>query len=203
MTNLEIIQNLYEYFKNKELDKIRPLFHANIKWNQMKGFPNGGEYVGADEIFHNVFKGFNDNWTDWKADVTELLDAGDDIIAVGQYKGTYKKSGKSLEADFIHRYTINNSLVTRFKQYTDTGLFFAAMKGGKNQTQANNPLHGVKLVDVMEYLLEEYGWDGLAQRININCFKSNQTIKSTLNFLRKYDWAREEVEELYLATKRN
>lgn len=169
----------------------------------MKGFPNGGEYVGADEIFQHVFKGFSDNWTDWRTEVSEFIDAGDDIIAVGTYKGIFKKSGKSLEADFMHRYTIKRGLVTNFKQYTDTGLFFAVMKGGKKQNQANNPLHGIKLAEILEYLVEEYGWDGLARRVNINCFKSNQTINSSLNFLRKFDWAREEVEELYLATKRN
>ena len=48
MSHLEIVQKLNEFIKNKELDKIRPLLHKNIKWNQMKGFPNGGEYIGAD-----------------------------------------------------------------------------------------------------------------------------------------------------------
>lgn len=200
MSNLSIVQNLYEHFQNRNLEQIRKIFHERIKWNQMKGFPNGGEYIGADEIFENVFKGFSENWTDWKADVTEFLDAGEDIIAVGQYKGTFNKSGKYIEADFIHRYTIKNGLITNFKQYTDTGLFFATMKGGKSQKQENNPLHGVKLTEILEYLLAEYGWYGLADRIDINCFKSNQTVKSSLNFLRKFDWARKEVEELYLQT---
>ena len=68
------------------------------------------------------------------------------------------------------------------------------------QTQENNPLHGVKLAEILDYLLAEYGWYGLSDRIDINCFKSNQTIKSSLNFLRKFDWARKEVEELYLKT---
>ena len=200
MTNLEIIQKLYEYLKNRELDKIRPLFHPNIKWNQMKGFPNGGQYIGADEIFENIFKGFSENWTDWRLEVTEFLDAGENIITVGKYKGTYNKSAKYLEADFMHRYTVKEGVVTNFNQYTDTGLFFATMKGGKQQKQENNPLHGVKLAEILDYLLAEYGWFGLAARVDINCFKSNQTVKSSLNFLRKFDWARKEVEELYLKT---
>lgn len=200
MSNIQTVQSLYDYFQKRELDKIRPLFHENIKWSQMKGFPNGGEYVGADEIFENVFQGFSDNWTDWKADVTEFLDAGDDVIAVGVYRGTFNKSGKDLEADFIHRYTIKNGIITRFKQYTDTGLFFMAMKGSKNQKQDNNPLHGVKLAEILDFLLAEYGWYGLADNVDINCFKDNPTVKSSLNFLRKFDWARKEVEELYLET---
>ena len=66
--------------------------------------------------------------------------------------------------------------------------------------QPNNPLHGVKLATIMEKLHAHYGWDGLAERININCFKSNPTIKSSLKFLRRTPWAREKVERLYLKT---
>jgi len=66
--------------------------------------------------------------------------------------------------------------------------------------QPNNPLHGVKLATIMEKLHAHYGWEGLADRININCFKSNPTIKSSLKFLRRTPWAREKVERLYLKT---
>ncbi|MAN26599.1 MULTISPECIES: VF530 family protein [Mesonia] len=69
-----------------------------------------------------------------------------------------------------------------------------------NETQPNNPLHGVKLADMLNYLEDEYGWEGLAERININCFKSNPSVKSSLKFLRRTDWARTKVEELYLKT---
>ncbi len=65
-------------------------------------------------------------------------------------------------------------------------------------TQPNNPLHGVKLVDILEQLTERYTWEELADRININCFKSNPTIKSSLKFLRRTPWARTKVEQLYL-----
>lgn len=203
MSHLEIVQKLNEFIKNKELDKIRPLLHKNIKWNQMKGFPNGGEYIGADEIFQHIFKGFNENWTNWEIEVKEVIETEDDILEIGIYKGIYKESGKQLKADFIHRYSIKDGIISHFKQYTDTGLFFAVMKGSKNQIQTNNPLHGVKLAEILDFLLEEYGWEGLAYRINIKCFKSNPTKKSSLNFLRKFDWAREEVEQLYLGTINN
>ncbi len=67
-----------------------------------------------------------------------------------------------------------------------------------NQSQPNNPLHGVKLVDILERLVEEYGWEELGMRINIRCFTHNPSIKSSLVFLRKTPWAREKVEQLYL-----
>jgi len=65
--------------------------------------------------------------------------------------------------------------------------------------QTNNPLHGVTLEQLLTRLLEQYGWEGLAQRIDINCFKSDPSIKSSLKFLRKTDWARKKVEHLYIS----
>lgn len=67
-----------------------------------------------------------------------------------------------------------------------------------NNIQPNNPLHGVKLVDMLEHLLQNFTWEELADRININCFKNNPSIKSSLSFLRRTPWAREKVERLYL-----
>ncbi|MFT6715914.1 MAG: hypothetical protein ACJA0Q_000543 [Saprospiraceae bacterium] len=64
--------------------------------------------------------------------------------------------------------------------------------------QPNNPLHGVKLADVMETLHAHYGWNQLGYLIRINCFNDSPSIKSSLKFLRKTPWARSKVEELYL-----
>lgn len=68
------------------------------------------------------------------------------------------------------------------------------------QEQPNNPLHGVKLEAILLVLVEKYGWETLALKININCFKSDPSIKSSLKFLRKTPWARDKVEQLYLDT---
>ncbi len=72
----------------------------------------------------------------------------------------------------------------------------------QNPEQKNNPLHGVRLVDILEYLHAEYGWEELGERINIRCFTFDPSIKSSLTFLRKTPWARDKVEQLYLKTIR-
>ncbi|WP_444898167.1 VF530 family protein [Microbulbifer sp. SSSA005] len=72
-----------------------------------------------------------------------------------------------------------------------------------SKDQPNNPLHGITLEKVVTRLQEHYGWDGLADRININCFKSDPSIKSSLKFLRKTQWARDKVEDLYISTFEN
>ena len=67
-------------------------------------------------------------------------------------------------------------------------------------SQKNNPLHGIRLIDVLELLVKEYGWEELGHKIKINCFTDNPSIKSSLKFLRKNKWARDKVEQLYLNT---
>lgn len=66
------------------------------------------------------------------------------------------------------------------------------------KAQPNNPLHGVKLATIVAALHEHYGWEGLAAKVNINCFKNDPSIKSSLKFLRRTPWARDKVEALYI-----
>ncbi len=66
--------------------------------------------------------------------------------------------------------------------------------------QPNNPLHGLTLERILTALVEHYEWEGMAERIRVNCFMNDPSIKSSLKFLRKTPWAREKVEGLYLST---
>ena len=68
----------------------------------------------------------------------------------------------------------------------------------ESEKNKNNPLHGVKLKDILEALVKRYGWKGLAKRIHIRCFMFDPTVNSSLKFLRKTPWARTQVEELYI-----
>jgi uncharacterized protein (DUF2132 family) len=70
-----------------------------------------------------------------------------------------------------------------------------------NDKQPNNPLHGVKLNDIVTYLVDELGWEDLANEIPVRCFQYDPSIKSSLVFLRRTPWARDKVEALYLETK--
>ncbi|AIZ62652.1 hypothetical protein PK28_01290 [Hymenobacter sp. DG25B] len=62
-------------------------------------------------------------------------------------------------------------------------------------------LHGVKLAQILEYLVAHYGWPELDSRIRVNCFAVNPSIKSSLTFLRRTPWARAKVEELYIQAR--
>lgn len=72
-----------------------------------------------------------------------------------------------------------------------------------SQHQSTDPLHGLTLEKIVTSLFEHYGWEELGKRIDIRCFNSEPSIKSSLKFLRKTPWARVKVEELFIATQKS
>jgi hypothetical protein len=91
---------------------------------------------------------------------------------------------------------------TSFKQKTNDVLN-DEKPNRKNRRQAtdkelSHPLHGVKLKEILERLVARYGWEYLAKEVNIRCFMYNPNMKSSLGFLRKTQWAREHVEDVYM-----
>jgi len=76
------------------------------------------------------------------------------------------------------------------------------VRRGMDGRQPNNPLHGITLRAVLEDLIERRGWEDLADRVRIRCFSHDPSLESSLKFLRKTQWARDEVEALYLQDQR-
>ena len=68
--------------------------------------------------------------------------------------------------------------------------------------QSKDPLHGITLEQIVNDLVEYYGWKELGEQIDIRCFNNDPSVKSSLKFLRRAPWARKQVEDLYLAVKR-
>ena len=84
------------------------------------------------------------------------------------------------------------------KDGQDEKGFAEKIKRQATQEQLDHPLHGVKLAQILESLVDHYGWKYLADEVNILCFKHSPSIKVSLKFLRKFKWAREHVEDIYL-----
>lgn len=127
MGNIETVKKMYELFATKDNNAIRQIFADNIKWNQMKGFPGGGQYTEPDTVFEKVFEEFRQNWTNWKASINRYIDSGDGVFVIGFYEGTYKETGKYMQAAFACEYKVTNGKITEFNQYTDTFLIGEAM----------------------------------------------------------------------------
>lgn len=71
------------------------------------------------------------------------------------------------------------------------------------ESQPNNPLHGIKLEQIINDLVAHYGWEYMGYNIKINCFTDNPSVKSSLKFLRRTPWARTKVETMYLKMLKN
>ena len=127
MSNLPIVQQLYDAFARRDAAALRRIFDPHIEWIQNEGFPGGGRHVGADAVLDGVFARFRVEWQSWRAVVHEWLDAGDTVVALGEYQGTHKTTGKSAVAAFAHVYDLRAGRVVRFRQYTDTFMVRAAM----------------------------------------------------------------------------
>lgn len=117
---------------------------------------------------------------------------------------TLKLRGKSGSTSKVKVTVVKPKQPAKSKKAAKAKTQMQAIKPRLQQpsTQRNNPLHGITLKTIVTELQVYYGWQGLFEKTKMNCFKSNPSIKSSLTFLRKTDWARDKIEQLYLFTKR-
>ena len=127
MKPLDLVRQLYDAFGRRDWPEVRAVLAPDVEWTQNEGFPDGGRHVGADAVIDGVFVRFRDNWQHWQAVVEEWLEAGDVIIALGEYRGVHRVTGRSVVAAFAHVYEVRDNRIIRFRQYTDTALIRGAV----------------------------------------------------------------------------
>jgi ketosteroid isomerase-like protein len=120
MENKQIIENAYKSFASGDIPGLLETFDENIEWTEAEGFPYGGTYTGANAILENVFMKLGSEWEGFSAVPGEFLDAGDNIVALGNYSGKYNTSGKNMKVPFAHVWTLRDGKIVKFVQYTDT-----------------------------------------------------------------------------------
>jgi ketosteroid isomerase-like protein len=126
VTPLEAVQTLYRAFAVRDRNVIFELLHDQVEWVQNEGFPGGGRHVGAVHVLDDVLSQFRRDWTDFGAHVQEWIADGDRVVAIGEYRGTFSTTGCPVVAAFAHVYTVTNSKIVRFRQFTDTAMFVRA-----------------------------------------------------------------------------
>ncbi len=120
MNNVELMKSLYQAFATGDIPGLLQSFDENIEWTEAEGFPYGGTYRGANAIVENVFMKLGSEWEKFSAVPNEFLDAGDNIVALGNYSGKYIQTGKSMNVPFAHVWTFRGGKIVKFVQYTDT-----------------------------------------------------------------------------------
>jgi uncharacterized protein len=120
MSNAELVRGLYDAFAKGDVTAVLAALDENVEWTEVDGFPHGGTYIGRDAAVDGVFARIGSEWDPFLADMTEFLDAGDHVVAIGRYRGTHKPTGRSLDSEAAVVWTIRDGKVIRFRQYVDT-----------------------------------------------------------------------------------
>jgi ketosteroid isomerase-like protein len=123
--NVQIIRDLYEAFGNGDVPGVLSKLANNIEWREADNFiySDGNPYLGPTAVLEGVFMRFATEWDNFAAHADSIVGAGDHVIALGTYSGTYKKTGKSISAQMAHVWDIKDGRAVKFQQYTDTKQF--------------------------------------------------------------------------------
>ncbi|MEN3363387.1 MAG: uncharacterized protein V7606_661 [Burkholderiales bacterium] len=123
--NVEMIRGLYAAFAKGDVPTVLGKLDSNIVWNEADSSPyaDGNPYIGPDRIAQGVFTRLGSDWESFSAVPEEALDAGETVVILGNYNGTFKKNGNELNAQFAHVWRVKNGKVTGFQQYTDTAQY--------------------------------------------------------------------------------
>jgi uncharacterized protein len=129
VTSVEIVKRSYDAFERGDLDAVLGDMDAEIEWHQAQGLPHGGLYHGLDEVRANIFDPLDEQWwEEFSARPDEFLEAGDQVVVIGRYRGGGKHTGKQLDVPFVHIWTMRGAKAIRFRQYLDTAGWVAALQ---------------------------------------------------------------------------
>lgn len=124
----ETIANLYAAFARGDVPTVLAALGPNVTWKEAEGFPYGGTYVGADAVLHNVFMKLGSEWDGYAVAPHEYVESSDTVVALGEYSGTYKATGKSFRAPFVHVWKFGGNRIISFQQLTDTAVVQRALQ---------------------------------------------------------------------------
>ena len=128
MSTLDSIKAVYQAFAEGNIPSVLGFLSPEIDWTEAEGFPYAGTYHGPRAVLEGVFMRLGSEWNGFAAVAHEFVDGGDTVVALGVYSGTYKKTGKSFEANFAHVWKVQDGKAIRFVQYVDTLLVHRALQ---------------------------------------------------------------------------
>ena len=124
----DTISDLYAAFARGDVPAVLGALAPDMRWTEAEGFPYGGTYVGPDAILQGVFMRLGTEWDGYAAVPHEIIASGDTVVALGDYSGTYKATGKSFRAPFVHVWKFSGDRAVSFTQHTDTVLVQRALQ---------------------------------------------------------------------------
>ena len=126
--NLETVKGLYESFAEGDIEAIRSLMDPHVELHEPKGIAGGGTHHGFDEIVENVFSRLGTQWVDVSVVPEQYVADGNTVVALHTWRGTYSKTGKTVEYPNAHVFDFKEGKIVQWRSYADTALFNAALE---------------------------------------------------------------------------
>jgi ketosteroid isomerase-like protein len=128
MSAVDLVRRSYAAFERGDMDGVLGDLDPDIEWQQAQGLPHGGTYRGVAEVRRNIFDPLDQKWwNEFSAVPTEFLDADGEVVVLGRYRGTAKRTGKQLDVPFVHVWTVRGEKAVRFRQFLDTAGWIEAL----------------------------------------------------------------------------
>ena len=117
-----VVRAIYDAFAAGDVPKVVSLMAPDMEWNEAENFPyaDGNPYRGPDAILAGIFARLGSEWDGFAAVPDEYLDAGDSVVVLGRYRGTYKATGRAIDAQMAHLWRVRGGRAAAFQQFVDT-----------------------------------------------------------------------------------
>ena len=123
MGNVEIMQGAYEAFGRGDIEGVLAAFDPQIEWREAESNPyqpDGSAWIGGGAVTENLFMKLGSEWDGFTVSPRAFYDAGVVVVVEARYTGTYKATGKSIDAQVCHVWGLHDGKITSFQQYVDT-----------------------------------------------------------------------------------
>ena len=129
--NVAVVRGIYDAFGKGDIPGVLSKLAKEIEWREAENFiyADRNPYIGPHAVLEGVFMRIGSQWNGFTVTPDSILDAGHQVVALGTYSGTYKKTGKGVRAQMVHVWNIVDGKAVKFQQYTDTKQFADVVAG--------------------------------------------------------------------------
>jgi uncharacterized protein len=125
--SVAVVQQFYRSVAAGDIERVLTLLAPDLEWTEAERFPYyGGVWRGPKEVLDNLFVPLSKDWAGFSVTPHEFVDNAEQVVAFGEYKGTYRATGREMSAPFAHRWVVREGKIIRFNQYTDTAKVLEA-----------------------------------------------------------------------------
>lgn len=123
------VSHFYDALGRGDVPALLSLLDPQVEWTEAERFPYyGGTWHGPQAVLDNLLVPLSVDWGDFSAKAQEFIAEGDRVVCLGTYSGTFKKTGRSFSAAFVHVWTVRGNKLARFDMHTDTAKVLEAMQ---------------------------------------------------------------------------